>query len=301
MELELFQIIFLILIGVLGGVAMSFLGYTSQGFVIPTILIITGGDMLLAIVSSIVNDLIAAIGVGINYIRKKEYKFRSDIFILLVIALIGSFLAVLIVMSTNITVVFGVIVPLFLICFGFSVLMRGFPTSETLKKTVDKLTERFSKKKTGKEEESEIIQESSEEFVGVIPPGSKLFYGIAIVLGLFMGMNTGMFGAASGFFIALVLIILYGYPLKKGVGTALVLGIIVCVFTFIVYQILGPIFKGQYYFDLTLTFYMGIGAFPAGLITSNFVQKMSAKAMGRAMGSTIMLLAVISLIFYLMS
>ncbi|GAG54661.1 unnamed protein product, partial [marine sediment metagenome] len=93
----------------------------------------------------------------------------------------------------------------------------------------------------------------------------------------------------------------YGYPLKKSVGTALILSIIMCIFTFVSYQILGFTFKGQFYFDLELIIYLGIGSFVTGFIISNYVQKLSAKAMGRGMGATMVLLGLISLIFYFIS
>ncbi len=107
-----------------------------------------------------------------------------------------------------------------------------------------------------------------------------------------------MFGANSGLIIALVLIILYGYPLKKSVGTALILSIFMCIFTFSFYQVLGFIFEGQLYFDWEMVIYLGLGSFFTGLIVSNYVQKLSAKMMGRGMGITMILLGLISLIFY---
>jgi uncharacterized membrane protein YfcA len=107
-----------------------------------------------------------------------------------------------------------------------------------------------------------------------------------------------LFGANSGFIITLVLIILYGYPLKKSVGTALLLSMIMCLFTFISYQILGYTIEGRNFFNWEYVLYLGIGSFISGSITSNFVQKLSAKAMGRGMGITMITLGTFSLIFY---
>ena len=107
-----------------------------------------------------------------------------------------------------------------------------------------------------------------------------------------------MFGANSGLIITIVLIILYGYPLKKSVGTALILSIVMCIFTFSSYQILGYVIKGQLYFNWEFILYLGLGSFFAGLVVSNYVQKLSAKTMGRGMGATMVLLGLISLIFY---
>ena len=144
--------------------------------------------------------------------------------------------------------------------------------------------------------DQEVIED--EEIKGFIKPYSKLFYTLAIILGILVGINSGMFGASSGLIITIVLIILYGYPIKKSVGTALLLSIFMCAFTFILYQILGFSIRGQFYYNGEYTLYLGIGSFFTGLIVSNYVQKLSAKAMGRGMGMTMIILGIISLTFY---
>ncbi|GAG92712.1 unnamed protein product, partial [marine sediment metagenome] len=214
-------------------------------------------------------------------------------------------------MTTPLSTIFGWFLPAFIILLGSTILSKGFPTSETLKDMVLKISQRFSKHKkiTVELKESERAPETFEKSLitedqqieSVIEPYSKLFFLLALVLGIIVGLNSGMFGANSGFIITLVLIILYGYPLKKSVGTALILSIIMCIFTFSTYQILGYIVKDQLFFNWELVLYLGIGSFIMGLITSNFVQKLSAKAMGRGMGVTMILLGVISLVFYFVS
>ena len=307
MALEIYHIILLIFIGALVGISMSFVGQTGQGVVVPLILLITG-DVLLAIAVNVINDFIAATSVAINYVRKKQYYLSKNIIVLIIISLMASFLGVLILVTTPLSTIFGWFLPGFIILLGSTILSKGFPTSESLKEMVHKVSQRFLKykkqdsglkeiKNTSKRfEERTIINGDSIE--SIIKPYSKLFYFLAFILGMFIGLNSGMFGANSGLIITLVLIILYGYPLKKSVGTALILSIIMCIFTFVTYQILGYTFKGQFYFDLELIIYLGIGSFFTGFIISNYVQKLSAKAMGRGMGATMILLGLISLIFY---
>ncbi|MCK4781250.1 MAG: sulfite exporter TauE/SafE family protein, partial [Candidatus Lokiarchaeota archaeon] len=282
----------------------------GQGVVVPLILLITG-DVLLAIAVNVINDFIAATSVAINYVRKKQYYLSKNIIILMIISLMASFLGVLILVTTPLSAIFGWFLPVFIIFLGSTILSKGFPTSESLKETVHKISQRFLKYKkedTGLEKienMSENIDEKSiingDSIESIIEPYSKLFYFLAIILGMFVGLNSGMFGANSGLIITLVLIILYGYPLKKSVGTALILSMVMCIFTFVTYQILGYTFKGQFYFDLELIIYLGIGSFFTGFIISNFVQKISAKAMGRGMGATMILLGTVSFIFYFIS
>jgi len=277
----------MIIIGALVGISMSFIGQTGQGVVVPLILIITG-DLFLAVAISVLNDLIAAIAVGFNYTRKKQFYFRRDIIILMLIAIISAFLGVFILMTTPLGTVFGWGIPIFIICLGLAVLRKGFPTSDSLQRTVNNIINRFSKNKSNdldnKENQNnfkELGSIQNEEIKGFIKPYSKLFYILAIILGIFVGLNSGMFGASSGFIITLVLIILYGYPIKKSVGTALLLSIFMCFFTFSIYQILGFTIKNQFYYNWEFTLYLGIGSFLTGFIVSNYVQRLSAKAMGR--------------------
>lgn len=289
---------------------MSFVGQTGQGVVVPLILLITG-DVLLAISVNVLNDFIAATSVAINYVRKKQFYLNKNIIILIVVSLIASFFGVLLLITTPLSTIFGWFLPAFIILLGSTILSKGFPTSETLKEMVHKISQRFLKQKKtdvelkefervpGKFENS--LNTEDQQIESVIEPYSKLFFILAIVLGVIVGFNSGMFGANSGFIITLVLIILYGYPLKKSVGTALILSIIMCIFTFSTYQVLGYIVKDQFYFNWEFLLYLGIGSFTMGLITSSFVQKLSAKAMGRGMGATMILLGTISLVFYFIS
>ena len=307
MVLEIYHIVLLIIIGAFVGVSMSFVGQTGQGIVVPLILLMTG-DVLLAISVNVLNDFIAATSVAINYVRKKQYYLNKNIIILIVIFLISSFFGVLILMTTRLSTIFGWFLPAFIIFLGSTILSKGFPTSETLKEMVHKISQKFLKNKS-KYVDSENLEEApvnrlnteDEPLENVIKPYSKLFFLLALILGVLVGLNSGMFGANSGFIITLVLIILYGYPLKKSVGTALILSIIMCFFTFSTYQILGYIVKDQLYFNWEFVLYLGIGSFTMGLITSNFVQKLSAKAMGRGMGASMILLGLISLGFYFIS
>ncbi|MFX1391374.1 MAG: sulfite exporter TauE/SafE family protein [Promethearchaeota archaeon] len=310
MFLEFYQVVLFIFIGSLVGISMSFVGQTGQGVVVPLILMITG-DALLAISVNVLNDFIAVIAVSINYIRKKQYYLSKNIVLLIIISLAASLFGVFILMRTALSTIFGWFLPAFIIFLGSTILYKGFPTSERIKVMVQNISRRFLKR--GKEDgELKIIEKNnesideitpyaSEQIESIIKPYSKWFFILALILGVIIGFNSGMFGANSGLIITLVLIILYGYPLKKSVGTALILSIIMCIFTFTSFQILGYTFNRTFYFNWEFVLYLGIGSFFTGFIISNYVQKLSAKAMGRGMGITMILLGIISLIIYFIS
>jgi len=189
---------------------------------------------------------------------------------------------------------------------GLLFLKRGFPTHESVKKMIQNLARKTIKTKKDEEEEISELNKKIEEqlvtetnsFNGFISRGSRLFYILALVFGILIGFNSGLFGASSGLIFVLTLVILYGYPLKKGVGTALILSIIIGSCTFLFYQILGLTVKGQLFLHFELSLYLAIGSVISGIITSIYVQKISAKTMGRAVGFIIFILGSLSLAFF---
>lgn len=307
MSLEIYQIVLLLLIGALVGISISFIGQTGQGVVFPLIFLITG-DVFLAIAVNVLNDMITAASASVIYVKNKQFKIRKDIMLLIVIAILVSFFGVFILMTTPLGTMFGWFIPLFIICLGLVFLKRGFPTKDTVKNFVQKLSTRALRKK-GDEIELEKLQQKidrqidsdSNEIQGIIPPNSRIFYILALAFGIFMGINSGMFGGNSGLIIVLALIILYGYPLKKGVGTALILSIFISISTFIIYQVLGISIRGQFYFNLELSLYLAIGSVITSFLSSIFIQKLSAKVLGRLMGLVMVLLGIISFVFFLLT
>ena len=304
MALEFFQIVILLVVGALVGISISFIGQTGQGIVLPIILLFTG-DVFLAIAINLLNDVITSASVSIGYLRKKEFKIRIDILIIIFIAILLSLIGIIIVMTTALGAIFGWFIPLFIMILGLTFLKRGFPSHESVKKMIQNIARRTGKKVESEELKTESDMEIDERLSieadliqGFISPGSRLFYLLAITFGVLIGLNSGLFGASSGFIFVLVLVILYGYPLKKGVGTALILSIVIGFSAFIFYQIFGVIIKGQLFINFELSLYLAIGSIISGLITSTYVQKLSAKTMGRAVGLVIFVLGTLSLTFY---
>ncbi|MFX0060147.1 MAG: sulfite exporter TauE/SafE family protein [Candidatus Hodarchaeota archaeon] len=304
MSLEIYQIILLIVIGGLVGISVSFIGQTGQGVVFPLIYLITG-DVFLAIAINVLNDLITASSTSIMFIKNKQFKVRKDILLLVVIAVIIAFFGVFVLMTTPLGSIFGWFLPLFITCLGLLFVKIGFPTKESVKKTVQKIAFRALKKRGDESKLAELekkineqLEVESDEIEGIIPTNSRIFYLLALGFGIFMGINSGMFGANSGLVIVLALIILYGYPLKKGVGTALILSILVSASTFIIYQVLGFTIKSQFYYNLEISLFLAIGSIITGIITSFFIQKISAKVMGRLMGLVMVLLGIVSFVFF---
>ena len=304
MLLEFYQIVILICIGALVGISISFIGQTGLGIVLPIVLLFTG-DVFLAIAVNLLNDLITSAAVSIEYVKKKQIKVRSDIFLIIVIGITISCFGVFLLMTTPLGVIYGWFIPIFIMCLGIVFLKRGFPTYESVKKMAQNIARKTVKNVKNEQEVADIhnsidkqIDSELNKIQGFISPGTRLYYILAIVFGLFIGFNSGLFGASSGLVLVLALVIIYAYPLKKGVGTALILSMIISFFTFVFYQIFGLTINGHIYFSLELSFYLALGSIPTGIITSRYIQKISAKTMGRAIGLVIFVLGGLSLMFY---
>jgi len=304
MALEIYQILILLSIGALVGISISFIGQTGLGIVLPIILLFTG-DVFLAIAINLLNDLITSATVSIGYLRKRQFKIKLDIFIIIIIGIVTTFFGVFILMTTPLGSIYGWFIPIFIMFLGFLFLMRGFPTSESVKKMVKNIARKTMKKAKNEEELEEINKKIDEQLVseadsiqGFISRGSRMYYILAIGFGLFVGVNSGLFGASSGLVFVLALVIIYGYPLKKGVGTALILSIVISFCTFMFYQIFGLTIKGELFFNFELSLYLAIGSIITGIIASTYIQKLSAKTMGRAVGLVILVLGALALVFY---
>ena len=304
MALEIYQIAILISIGALVGISISFIGQSGMGIVFPIILLFTG-DVFLAIAINLLNDLITATAVSIGYLRKKQFKIRLDIFIIMIIAVFISFFGVFTLMTSPLGNIFGWFIPVFTIIIGLTFLKKGFPTYESVKNMAQNMARKTIKRGKSEEELIELNKKIDDQLAsetdtiqGFISRGSRLFFILAIGFGIIIGLNSGLFGGSSGLFFVLALVILYGYPLKKGVGTALILSIIIGLCTFSFYQLFGITIKGRFFFDFELSFYLAIGSIISGIIASTYIQKLSAKTMGRAVGVIIFGLGALALTFY---
>ncbi len=304
MALEIYQIAILISIGALVGISVSFIGQTGLGIVLPIILLFTG-DVFLAIAINLLNDLITSAAVSIGYLRKKQFKIRLDIFLIIIIGIVTTFFGVFILITTPLGSIYGWFIPIFIMFLGVLFLKRGFPTYESVKKMAQNWAHKTTKRGKSEEELTELnkkidkqLTSETDAIKGFISRGSRMYYILAIGFGIFVGINSGLFGASSGLVFVLALVIIYGYPLKKGVGTALILSMIIGLCTFSFYQIFGITIKGRFFFNFELSFYLAIGSIISGIIASTYIQKLSAKTMGRAVGLVISVLGALALVFY---
>lgn len=304
MNLEIYQMIILIGIGLLVGISISFVGQTGQGVVLPIVLLFTG-DVFLAIAVNLLNDLITSFIVSIRYIRRKQFKITKDILIIIGIGVIVTVFGVSILMTTPLGKIYGWLIPLVITCLGLFFLKNGFPTTDKVKKMVKNIKSKILKKRIKnnqlepvQNDQDIISQPAIEEFEGYIIKGTKIYYSLAIIFGAFVGINSGLFGGSSGLIFVLALVIIYSYPLKKGVGTALILSVSIGLVTFITYQVLGFMIFSTFFIDIQISIFLALGSITSGFIASFYIQKMSAVTMGRTIGIVIVILGITSLVVY---
>ena len=91
--LEFYQIIILIGVGIIVGLAMGTIGQTGQAIIVPIIFLMSG-DIILAIAVSLLNDLLTASTVSVRYIKNGNYDIKKNIFIYICVSSLASILGV---------------------------------------------------------------------------------------------------------------------------------------------------------------------------------------------------------------
>ncbi|GAH22489.1 unnamed protein product, partial [marine sediment metagenome] len=84
---------------------------------------------------------------------------------------------------------------------GLTFIKKGFPTYESVKKMAQNMARKTVKRGKSEEELAELnkkidVQLASETdtIQGFISCGSRLFFLLAIVFGIIIGLNSGLFG-----------------------------------------------------------------------------------------------------------
>nr|MDO8116668.1 hypothetical protein [Candidatus Sigynarchaeota archaeon] len=135
MSLEPWQMALLVGIGILVAFSMSFIAQTGQSIVIPVVLLLTG-DVFLAIAANALNDLLTSMVVGISYARAGNVIFKKNQAKFLLFASISIVIGAVIVFTTVVGQALGWFLPMFVIGFGILIIIKGFPTPESVKRAV---------------------------------------------------------------------------------------------------------------------------------------------------------------------
>ncbi|MFX0087905.1 MAG: sulfite exporter TauE/SafE family protein [Candidatus Hodarchaeota archaeon] len=239
----------LITLGLAVGIVISLIGVSGSIFVIPILLLFYSTSIHAAIGTSLLIDMIGASIVTLSYFQKERVDLNTSL-LLILSALIGSQLGVLVAVNTGEESLSSAVCFIFM-GIGVITLFKGIRKT----KNIETMTE-----------PQKFILESN-----------WLKRGIIVLLGLFIGLMSGIFGAGGGMMIIFVLLILFQYPPHTAIGTATAIMAIIALSGVIGYSIQGHI-------NFEYGIIIGLGAIISGRLGSKFTNKMNEKSLLISMG-----------------
>ncbi|MHA1253159.1 MAG: sulfite exporter TauE/SafE family protein, partial [Candidatus Helarchaeota archaeon] len=308
--------------GLLLGIAAGFVGASAVSIVVPVLYIFFMFDILMALGTSLLVDVIGASVIAALYWKKGNVDVKMGVrlgAISFTFAIIGAIIAFYIAnYSENIlTSFFG----WFNIILGVMLIQDGGRSA--LKERKSKKEEYCNKNDLNNDcnnkncENSENNQENEEidtdgiQIMGGlgIKGGNKIAqwiekldrpYKISILIAISMmiGINAGIFGAGGGFMITIILIYLMNYHPLKAVGTATFMMVLTASGAFIAYfirfgVILGPEIQIQ---CVLFAVVIGICSICGGSLGTHIAHKMSENYLKIVLGSIIIMFAVIMIV-----
>lgn len=246
----------LILLGLFVGAVTGITG--ASGVLIMVPIFSTFFDMPLHIIlgTSLLVDVIASVSVSLAYAKAKNLEIKGILWILigsLLGAQIGSFFVVSV---SKVLIMF--ILSVCMIIFGIKMWQVGFSKHNSLV-VPDKISKYFKN-----------------------PIGM-------IVLGLLIGLATGIFGAGGGLTVFIVLYSFLKFPIKKAVGTSSFV-----MFLTALSGVAGYAENGN--LDFKLGILIGISAAVGGILSSIFANRLKEEFLSRMIGFLFICFALIMLI-----
>lgn len=242
----------LIFIGLLTGTITAISAGSGVTIVVPLLTIFLGYTIHEAIGTSLLVDVIASIIVAYNYFRYGKVDLRS-----------GLWLALGAVVGAQVGSHFASFIPqgglkggfvIFIIISGLSFIYRAF----------------------GKRKLSLDLLKLNNQVLKVI---------VVLVVGLFIGLSTGMFGTGGGATILVVLIYLMDFPIHTAIGTATALMAITAASGVVGYTLQGHI----PWLDGII---IGVAAMISGVLFSKAANRASEKALNIAVGAIFIVIGI---------
>lgn len=253
-----------IVAGIITGGVTSLIGASGVMIIVPILTILFKINVHTAIGTSLFVDVIASLTVSYSYYKNGNIELKSGIWIALT-SIIGAQLGTLFASNmgeSNLSSSFGV----FLVIAGLSMLLKSYKE---------------------KSNSSNIIS----RFIHFKKEWQKIL--AALIIGLGIGILSGIFGAGGGVMVLLALIIIMSFPLHKAIGTSTLIMAITALSSTIGYAARGKI-------DLVLGSFLAVGAILGGIIGSRYANKVNEKILQRAVGICFMAMGVIMTVAFLL-
>lgn len=254
--MEPLAIVGLLVLGLAVGLIISLLGVSGSIFVIPILLLFYSTSIYSAIGTSLFVDMVGATIVAIWYFREERVDLNTTL-LLIITALVGSQIGVLVAVNTGETSLSNLVCYIF-IGIGIIILAR------TVKQARNDETIESPKVIFKSERQKNIV--------------------ISLV-GLFIGLMSGIFGAGGGMMIIFVLLVIFQYPSHTAVGTA------TAIMAFIALSgVIGYSIQGYINFDFGLI--ISIGAVLGGIVGSAFSSRLNETTLKITMGIIFILVGI---------
>jgi uncharacterized protein len=244
-------------IGVITGGITSLIGASGVMIIVPILTMIFKISVHTAIGTSLFVDVIASLTVSYSYYKNGNIELKSGIWIALT-SIIGAQLGALFASKMgegNLSSSFGVV----LVIAGLSMVHKS-----------------YKEKKDSSDTLSKVIHFKAE--------WQKIL--AALVIGLGIGILSGIFGAGGGVMILLALIILMSFPLHKAIGTSTLIMAITAFSSTIGYAARGNI-------DFIVGSLLSVGAVLGGVLGSRYANKVNEKTLQKVVGICFMAMGVV--------
>lgn len=237
-------------IGMITGGLTSLIGASGGLVLVPVLTMLFSIDVHTAIGTSLFVDVIVSITVAYSYFKNGNIELKSGLWIALT-SIIGAQLGVLFaskMAAGNLSSIFGVV----LVIAGLSMIRKSY------------------KEKSGSD-----LSNGVTGFIYFKNEWQKIC--AALLVGLGIGILSGIFGAGGGVMILLALIIIMSFPLHKAIGTSTLIMAITALSSTIGYAVRGKI-------DFVLGSFLTVGAVLGGILGSRYANKVNEKTLRKVVG-----------------
>ncbi|ERI93440.1 hypothetical protein HMPREF1982_01685 [Clostridiales bacterium oral taxon 876 str. F0540] len=237
-----------IAVGIITGGITSLIGASGVMIIVPILTILFKVNVHAAIGTSLFVDVIASLTVAYSYYKNGNIELKSGIWIALS-SIVGAQLGALFASKMgegNLSSSFGVV----LIIAGILMIRKSYKEKSASSDTVS-------------------------GFIHFKAEWQKIL--TALIIGLAIGILSGIFGAGGGVMILLALIILMSFPLHKAIGTSTLIMSITALSSTVGYAARGNI-------DFILGALIAAGAVLGGVLGSRYANKINEKTLQRVVG-----------------
>ncbi|MHA1143844.1 MAG: sulfite exporter TauE/SafE family protein [Candidatus Helarchaeota archaeon] len=293
------QVLILILVGFLIGIAAGFVGASAVSLVVPILYVFFQFDILMALGTSLLVDIIGASIVAFLYWKRGNTNIKMGLLLGIIsftFAIIGSFIAFMMAFfSENVlSGAFG----WFNIIIGILLIRNGYKAVKMENKEKSNTTDVLTDDAVEETEDATGLKRPQNRFTELLDRVSPRMKNlILITISVFIGLNAGIFGAGGGFLITVILMFILDYPPLKAVGTATFIMIMTASGAFLSYYVRFGLVVGpaSQFIILSFALIIGICSLIGGFLGTAIAHKISENYLKIILGVIIILFAFVML------